>query len=412
MSQDSGERSEKATPQRMKDVRSKGKMTRSQDLTAWLGIAAAALMIPGLMSLVERAGRSQFAAIEAVIANPEPQAAVELLGLGLSSLPSTMMPLFLAVLVVVLATAALQGGIRFKQFKLDPANLNLLSGFKRVFGFQALWQGIKALLKVCVIGLVLWSTVSSLMPLLLQAGSLPIASLLAAGWSGTSSLIRASVIAGLVLAAMDVLVVMRRNRKHTRMTRKEVTDENKRTDGDPLIKSQRRSRQMAMSRNRMMAAVADADVVIVNPTHVAVALKYEPGKSAPKLVAKGSGNIATRIREEAGTHRVPMVRDIPLARNLHTVCEIGEEIPADTYNEVARVLAFVMTLKARGSGAGVHTVPGTPPPRGGSSGHGSSTGGSDTGGSGTAAPPGRRRGRRASAAPPDLSSATELPERS
>ncbi|MFJ6417454.1 flagellar biosynthesis protein FlhB [Paeniglutamicibacter sp. NPDC091659] len=363
MSQDSGERSEKATPERMKEVRSKGKMTRSQDLTAWLGIAAAALMIPGLATLAEEAGRGQFVAIRAVIANPQEQAAVDVLGLGFSSLSTTLAPMFIAVLVVILATAALQGGIRFKKFKVDPSNLNLVSGFTRVFGFQALWQGIKALLKVVVIGLVLWSVVSSLMPLLLQSGSLPIASLLGAGAGGAAALIRASVIAGLVLAALDVFVVMRRNRKHTRMTRKEVTDENKRSDGDPLIKSQRRSRQMAMSRNRMMAGIADANVVIVNPVHVAVALKYEPGKSAPKLVAKGAGNIATRIREEAATHKVPMVKDVPLARNLHAVCEIGDEIPPDTYNEVARVLAFVMTLKSRGTAGGVHTVPGPTPPQ-------------------------------------------------
>ncbi|PQZ96028.1 type III secretion protein [Arthrobacter sp. MYb227] len=362
MSEESGERSEKATPQRMKEVRSKGKMTRSQDLTAWLGIAAAALMLPGLLSLAEDAGREQFAAIARVIGDPQEQSAVQVLDLGFGSLAKTLAPLFIAVLVVILAVAALQGGIRFKKFRLDPANLNLLNGFKRVFGLQALWQGVKALLKVCVIGLVLWSVVSSLMPLLLQSGSLPINSLLGAGAGGAASLIRASVLAGLVLAALDVFVVMRRNRKHTRMTRKEVTDENKRSDGDPLIKSQRRSRQMEMSRNRMMAAIADSDVVIVNPIHVAVALKYEPGKSAPKVVAKGSGNIASRIREEASTHRIPMVQDIPLARNLHSVCELGDEIPSDTYNEVARVLAFVMTLKTRGSATGVHTLPGPPAP--------------------------------------------------
>ena len=383
MSEPSGERSEKATPQRMKEVRSKGKMTRSQDLTAWLGIAAAALMIPGLLVLGEAAGRQQFAVISRVIGNPQEDSALEVLGLGFSSLAGTMAPLFAAVLVVILAVAALQGGIRFKKFKVDPSNLNLLNGVKRVFGLQALWQGVKALLKVAVIGLVLWFVVSSLMPLLLQSGSLPISSLLAAGAGGAASLIRASVIAGLVLAALDVFVVMRRNRKHTRMTRKEVTDENKRSDGDPLIKSQRRARQMAMSRNRMMAAIADSDVVIVNPVHVAVALKYEPGKSAPKLVAKGAGTIAARMREEAGIHLVPMVKDIVLARNLHSVCEIGDEIPPETYNEVARVLAFVMTLRARGSAAGVHIVPGSAPA------------------SPTRVPagPASRRGRRAARAP-------------
>jgi flagellar biosynthetic protein FlhB len=358
VSQDSGERSEKATQQRMKENREKGKTTRSQDLAAWLGIGAAALMLPGVLVAAERAGRAQLEAVRGIIAEPDPAAAVSALGTGLASLSGSLLPLFVVVLVVVVATAALQGGIMFKKFKLDPASLNLVTGVQRTFGLQALWQGLKALLKVAVIGLVLWFVIASLMPLLLESGALPLASLLDSGASGAASLIRASVIAGLVLAAIDVLVVMRRNRKHTRMTRKEVTDENKRTDGDPLIKSQRRARQMAMSRNRMIAAIADADVVVVNPTHVAVALRYEPGKSAPKLVAKGAGNIATRIREEATDKGVPMIRDIPLARSLHEVCEIGDEIPADTYNEVARVLAFVMTLKARGQASGVHTVPG------------------------------------------------------
>jgi flagellar biosynthetic protein FlhB len=140
------------------------------------------------------------------------------------------------------------------------------------------------------------------------------------------------------------------------MTLKEVKDENKNSEGDPLVKSQRRSRQLAMSRNRMIAAIAGADVVLLNPTHLAVALKYEPGKSAPKVVAKGSGTIAARIREEADTHGVPMVRDIPLARALHAACEIGQEIPAELYTSVARVLAFVMQLAARGGTKRIETL--------------------------------------------------------
>jgi flagellar biosynthetic protein FlhB len=115
-----------------------------------------------------------------------------------------------------------------------------------------------------------------------------------------------------------------------------------------------------MSRNRMIAAVASADVVLVNPTHVAVALHYEPGKSAPRIVAEGAGTVAARIREEAEKERVPMVRDVPLARALHGACELGQEIPLEFYTAVAGVLAFVMALKARGAAAGVHTVPQRP----------------------------------------------------
>lgn len=357
MTQDSGERSEKATSQRMKEVRSKGKMSRSQDLAAWLGLGASALMVPGVMERAREAGAVHFAALGPLADQPDPEAAVALLAEALGSMATTVGPLFLVALVVVIAVSALQGGIRFRQFRLDPSNLNPVSGLARVFGFAALWQGAKALLKVAVIALVLWLVVQSLMPLLLQSGALPLSALLATGGQGAGWLIRASVAAGLVLAAADVLVVMRRNRKHTRMTRKELTDEHKRSEGDPLVKSQRRARQLALSRNAMIAAVADADVVIVNPTHVAVALRYQPGISAPSVVAKGAGDIATRLREAAAEHRVPMIRDIPLARGLHAQCDVGEEIPADSYTDVARVLAFVMKLKSRGASSGVHTAP-------------------------------------------------------
>jgi flagellar biosynthetic protein FlhB len=140
------------------------------------------------------------------------------------------------------------------------------------------------------------------------------------------------------------------------MTKREVRDENKNSDGDPLIKSQRRSRQLAMSRNRMIGAIAGSDVVLVNPTHIAIAIKYEPGRSAPRVVAKGAGNIALRIREKAEEERVPIVKDVPLARALHSSCQLGDEIPVELYNSVARVLAFVMALKARGSAHGFHTM--------------------------------------------------------
>ncbi|WP_417235002.1 EscU/YscU/HrcU family type III secretion system export apparatus switch protein [Arthrobacter sp.] len=369
MAEDSGERTEKATPQRMKDVRSKGKTSRSQDLTAWLGIGAAAVMVPTVIAAGEQAGRSQLETVTSIIANPEPAGVLAALEAGLGSLGGILAPMLAAVLIVVAGAAALQGGIYFKKFKFDASNLNLVNGMKRTFGLQAVWQGVKALLKIAVVGLVLWVIVAGLMPLLLHSGMLPLTSLLGSAADGAASLLQASVLAGLVLAAIDLIVVSRRNRKHTRMTRKEVKDEGKKTDGDPLIKSQRRSRQLAMSRNRMIAAIGDADVVLVNPTHVAVALRYEPGKSAPRVVAKGAGTIAARIREEAQDKHVPMVRDIPLARALHAGCELGQEIPVDLYGQVAVVLAFVMALKTRGNADGIHTVPDPAPPRTGNGAH-------------------------------------------
>jgi flagellar biosynthetic protein FlhB len=140
------------------------------------------------------------------------------------------------------------------------------------------------------------------------------------------------------------------------MTKQEIKDEYKSAEGDPHVRGMRRARALAMARNRMMADVPTADVVVVNPTHVAVALRYDPARGAPRVVAKGADQVAARIRALAEQHRVPMVRDIPLARTLHKSCEIGQEIPPDLYKAVATVLAFIMTLKKRGSAAGTHVV--------------------------------------------------------
>ncbi len=353
---DSQERTEEATDKRMREVRSKGQLTRSQDLTAWLGVGAGAIMLPATIERAANAAVDQMFSVHAVIASPEPAKAVHAMELGLGAMAVVLGPMFVVVFLVVLAGSAVQGGVHFKKFRAEFEHFNLISGMKRLFGGQAIWGGLKALLKAAVVGVVLYLVVQGLIPVLLTAGGLPVSGVIQAATDGIGALVQFAVAAGLVLAAADVLVVMRRNRKKTRMSKKEVTDENKNTDGDPLIRAQRRSRQLSMSRNRMIAAIADADVVLVNPTHVAVALKYDAGKSAPRVVAKGAGVIAARIRQEAEAKDVPMVQDIPLARALHSACELGQEIPVELYRAVAGVLAFVMSLKSRGLARGLHRM--------------------------------------------------------
>ncbi|MEX1080039.1 MAG: EscU/YscU/HrcU family type III secretion system export apparatus switch protein [Homoserinimonas sp.] len=364
MSEPAEERTEEATHKRMKEVREKGQLSRSQDLTAWLGIGGAGAMMPLTIERASRAGTDQLFTVGIVASNPDPMVALEALGAGLGSFINIAGPLFAVVVIVVLAGAAAQGGVHLKKFKGKYEQFNLVSGAKRVFGMQALWEGVKALLKTAVVGGVLYGVVQTMTPVLMAAGGLSVATLLDSAADGAAMLLQSAVLAGIALAIMDFYVVMQRNRKKTRMTKKEVKDENKNSEGDPLIKSQRRARQLAMSRNRMIAAVAGADVVMVNPTHYAIAIKYEPGKSAPRVVAKGAGLIAARIREQAETDQVPIVKDVPLTRALHSACELGDEIPGELYTAVARVLAFVMSLKARGAAAGgVHTVPDPNAPR-------------------------------------------------
>ena len=269
--------------------------------------------------------------VRGIVANPDPGKPSRRWKPASASIAGTIGPLLVVVVRSPSSPARpLQGGIHLKKFTASSSSSTCVNGIKRMFGAQALWGGAKALLKTGVVGLVLYTVMQGLLPVLLTAGGLPVSRLVdRPPPAASAALLQSAVIAGLVLAAADVFVVMRRNRKKTRMTKKEVKDENKNTDGDPLIKSQRRARQLAMSRNRMIAAIADADVVLVNPTHVAVALRYEPGKSAPRVVAKGAGHIAARIREEAEAKKVPMVKDIPLTRALHAACELGHEIPVE-----------------------------------------------------------------------------------
>lgn len=355
-SSDSSERTEQATPQRLKDVRKKGELSRSTDLTAWLGVGAATAALALLIDTASTSAVEQLLMVETVVENADPQLAVVALSAGLGALGDTLGPFLGITAAIALGSSAAQGGITFRQFRLRFESWDLIKGIRRIFGPEAAWQGAKALLKTSAVGAALWATASNLVPVLTSSGSLSVSDLLAIAGDAVPTLMWTAVGVSLAIAAIDVFVVIRRNRKRTRMTKKEVRDESKSSEGDPLIRAQRRSRQLALSRNRMIAAVAGADVVLVNPTHYAVALSYQAGHPAPRVVAKGAGAVADRIRTRAQDARVPIVQDIPLTRALHSACDVGQDIPIDLYTAVARVLAFVMALRSRGAAQGTHRM--------------------------------------------------------
>ncbi len=353
---DSQERTEQATDKRAKEVRRKGELSSSKDLGAWLSVGAAAASMPALIEAVRSNAQSQFALVGRVIEDPTPARALQMLNTGFGSIIPTLSPIFASVAIAVVAGAVLQGGPHIKTFSVSFKSFDPIAGLKRIFGTQALWEGAKALLKTAVVGLVLVSVIQSVVPQLIGSGFLPLNEVIGIAGSSLTVLLETAVLAGLVVAGLDVLVVRHRNLKRMLMSKREVKDENKSSEGDPLIKGQRRARAFAMSRRRMMDAVRTADVVVLNPTHIAVALKYEPGKSAPRVVAKGVDELAARIRENAAAHRIPMVHDIPLARTLNKVCDLGDEIPQELYSAVAQVLAFVFALKSRGAAQGIHKL--------------------------------------------------------
>jgi len=354
---DAQERTEQATEKHLREVRRKGRLGRSQDLPSWAALAVAALTLPLVIEHGAQAAMTQLLRAGDVIASPDPGAAVGALRGAFASVLPTLGTLLAVVVVTVIATSAVQGGIRFRAFSLKTEHLDLGKGLAHLFGAQSLWQGLKALLKSLGVGLAVWAAVRMLQPELLDSGIRSTASLIGVAENAVTWVLIAAIAAGLVIAAFDVLVVLRRNRKQTRMTKREVRDEMKSSEGDPLVRQQRRSRHLAATRGSMVAAVEAASVVLVNPTHVAVALRYEPGASAPRVVAKGQGETAARIRAAAARHRVPMVRDVPLARAINAQVALGREIPPELYTPVAQVLAFVQLLKARGAASGVRDNP-------------------------------------------------------
>lgn len=354
-----GEKSEKPTEQKKKDAKKEGRVARTPDLGSWGGLFAATILIPMVVTNMMEAAQRLLTACIALIRRPDPAEAVQLFGDGMVEAAMIVAPLAIGMLVLGIAAATVQGGLRVatKLFKPDFKRLNPWQGLKKTFGPHAAWEAVKAAVKTAVLAGVLYWSLADLTPALLAAGTLPLSATIEQVNDAVMTVIRTAALAGVAMAFADYGVVFRRTNKELKMTKQEVKEEHKRQEGDPLLKGAIRQRQMEMTRNRMMADIAKADVVLVNPTHVAVALRYDPAKGAPRVVAKGAGAIATKIREKAAEHRVPMVQDVPLARTLYKACNLGDEIPPELYMAVARVLAFVMTLKARGSAAGMHRSP-------------------------------------------------------
>ena len=275
----SEERTEKPTPKKRKQNRKEGQVPRTAELGAWSGMLLLVSFLPMLLGREVEALQEVMARCLMAGEHASTEMALELLGDGLKHAMIAIVVMGSGILVVGVAGALAQGGFYFATKAVQPklSKLNPLPGFKRIFGVQALWEGVKMLLRSTVVALLVWMAVKALIPLI--GGLMPMGVVIEAFGAGAASMLRNVAVAGLALAAADYLVQRLRVGKKARMTKEEIKQEHKNTEGDPLVKSAIRSRQLAAARNRMMAAIAEAEVVLVNPTHVAVALRYEPATS-------------------------------------------------------------------------------------------------------------------------------------
>ena len=351
-----GEKTEKPTPKKLKEARKEGQIPRTQELGTWAGVAVASALLPMLVGNAFDAVGRLFVQVGTVVDEPEASKVSPLLGQALSAFLTTVLPVALALMLVGVLASAAQGGVTLSAKGMKPTlkKLNPFPGMKRMFGTHGLWEAVKAVIKTVALGVVVAVTSDRAQQLVSAAGALPLSAVTATVADSAVLMFRVVAVTGFAIAIADYVVVRVQIMKKLKMSRYEIEQEHKNAEGDPRMKAQRKGVALAMSRNRMMAEVAEADVLLVNPTHVAVALKYEPERGAPRVVAKGADEIAAKLRERAAEARVPMVQDIPLARALHASCELGQEVPPQLFTAVARVLAFVMQLGARGVRGGLH----------------------------------------------------------
>jgi flagellar biosynthesis protein FlhB len=231
--------------------------------------------------------------------------------------------------------------------KPDPKRISPISGFKNIYGPNALFEGAKNIVKVAAVGAV---TALAVLPKLDEFAALvgmPPQQLMPTLAHMVFGIAQRAAMAYLVIGIVDYVYQRYRHEKSLKMDKQEIKDEHKSTELPPEVRGAIRRRQMQAARARMMADVPTADVVVTNPTHFAVALKYDAEKAAPEVVAKGSDLIAQKIRELAASSGVPVISDPPLARSLHATVEVGHLIPEELYQAVAQLLAFVYRTARR-----------------------------------------------------------------
>lgn len=344
---DKSQRTERPTAKRKKEFREKGKVARSSELGSWASLLVVATLLPRLGSAAASRVDSFFQQVVGDMAHPSTSAAIRVLDAGLLTTAWAALPVVVLCTAIGVAMSFAQVGLRFtpKALRVDVSRISPRTGLKRIFSVQGTWSLGKTILKFAVLALIGFTLLHGLFSSVLGGNTLPLSSTLGAAGSTTETLLRDIGILALVIAAVDYGFQRRQYQQNLRMTKQEIRDELRRTEGAPEMQRARRSKARRLSRMRMMAAVATADAVVVNPTHYAVAIAYDRANDrAPRVVAKGVDVLAARIRERAVEHAVPIVENPELARALHAVCEIDDTVPATLYTAVARLLAFVYSL--------------------------------------------------------------------
>jgi flagellar biosynthetic protein FlhB len=365
MADSAQEKTEQPTARRRQMAIDEGRIARSPELSsAAVTMAGVAILSATVMTGIGALTAHQLRTSAASLSLGERMAGGDLLGALRSAMVGTLgalLPLFVVVAVAAISSGLAQtkGVVSWKSVSFKWSNINPASGLKRMFGAEAVVQLLRALLKLAGIGLLAWTVLAAAQPEILA--------LAGAGPGGVAAVVRAVALKlawtiGLVffvLAIVDWVWRWVQLEKSLKMSRQEIVQENRESEGDPMVKARQTSIGRARARQRMLQNVQKADVVVVNPTHVAVALKYDLDVApAPIVVAMGERLLAQRIKELARKHDVPIVENPPIARALLASAQVGKPIPPALYAAIAEILAFVYRTHGRLPGGGRLTADG------------------------------------------------------
>ena len=350
MADNDQEKTEEATPKRERESREEGQVIHSKEVSTALILLGAivAFYATGSWMLHKMAGVLQRYISGMGAISLKDDSLQDLILNVMADFALIVSPVMLATLILGVAASIFQVGFTISTKSLLPkfSKVNPIQGIGRLFSLRSSVDVVKALGKILVLGWLAYSLIkgeSQFLPLLIQMDVMDI-------WAfiGRVSLriCLYTFVAMAAIAALDYLFQWWQHQKDLRMTKQEVKEESRQTEGDPKVKSRIRSIQLEMSRRRMMDGVPGSTVVITNPTHLAIALKYDSkNMQAPKVVAKGAGYIAEKIKEIARSNHIPVVENKPLARALFKAVEVGADIPFEMYRTVAEILAYVYRLK-------------------------------------------------------------------
>lgn len=357
MAEDSGQKTEKPTPKRLEEARKEGRIPRSTDLAGWFSLLVASYAVPVLVKSVYGQLSSYFGSAMSLAGAGDLAGAMgQAKGLVVRA---TIIGVVFALVPMVLSAAGLvaQGGVTLTAKPLRPKleRISIKAGVKRLFSPQSAVETVKAIIRLAALVFLVIRVGEGVVEQYLTGAGQDLSQVGPDLAAGLLLVIRLAGLVGVTIGIGDYGFQRWQNNKKLKMSQYELKQERRNTEGDQMVRGRRRSMHAKLSRNQMLLAVADASVVVVNPTHVSVALAYEPG-AAPKVVAKGGDELAFRIRERAFEANVPVVEAKALARLMHETIDVGEDVPAGLYEAVAIIIAFVMRKPATAYGQAVRQV--------------------------------------------------------